>query len=217
MQSKLWWNELFNFYLRLPKNIVLESWDTISNAVSQKHTQVCSVYYFNISSQAVASIQCWNNGTHNVPTHSRYAVLQNDVWLGNSPHPQPPTSYLMGFSLVETSGVSARTGTIWEGRSSQQGVSQLALIGCGGHQLVWTWNHCEGRGVHEWVCVCHPPSSISDLTLITENLFSVNEGANQDITPSRLVTRNNTPSKCTHFHIQWKSRLCCLSPSSQKP
>lgn len=130
---------IIQFLSEAAKNNVLESWDTIIDALSPKHTQVCSVCYFNISSQATASDAGTMEHTtyHLIPRALWYAVEQNDV---HNP-PLPPlslTSYLMCFSLVETFGVSARTGTTWEGRSSQRVVWQLALTRCGGHQLVWT-------------------------------------------------------------------------------
>ena len=66
--------------------------------LSTKHTQVCPVCYFNISSQAVASIQCWNNGTHNVPTDSPSSVVCSRAKWCNPPPPPNllPDGFLPG-------------------------------------------------------------------------------------------------------------------------
>lgn len=80
---------IIQFLSEAAKNNVLESWDNIIDALSPKHTQVCSVYYFNISSRATASDAGTMEHTtyHLIPRALWYAVEQNDV---HNP-PLPPS------------------------------------------------------------------------------------------------------------------------------
>ena len=175
------------------KNIVLESWDNIINAWLQNtlRSVLCATLIFLVKPWHQYDAGTMEHTMHQpIPLALWYAVEQNDAWS----HPPPnllPDGFLPGRDVR---GVCEN----WDNMGGSFQPAGRVTVGSD-----WVRRTSIGVDIEPlwrtgstWMGVCVSPSQLYFWSYTgNREPFSVNEGANQDITTSRLVTPNNTPPK----------------------